>query len=131
MGMYNFSDKSKRLLKECHPDLQKILVEVLKVMDISILCAYRDKIDQDTAFAQGKSKLKFPHSKHNKNPSFAVDICPYPIDWNNHKAFYFMAGVFKAKAESLGIKVRWGGDWNNDNNFQNDSFLDLPHFELV
>jgi len=29
-----------------------------------------------------------------------------------------------------GTKLRWGGDFNQDGNLNNDSFVDLPHWEL-
>lgn len=128
---FKLSKQSQTLLSQCDPDLQRLVKEVLKVMDISVIVAYRGKEDQDKAFAEGKSKLKFPNSKHNRMPSKAVDVCPYPIDWNDHRRFYLMIGIFKAKAHELGIKIRSGGDWNNDNNLINDGFIDLPHIELV
>lgn len=129
--MYKFSAKSLALLGECDERLKLLCHEVLKVMDISIICAYRNEADQNKAYDEKKSKLKYPNSKHNKVPSLAVDVCPSPIDWNDHKRFYLMMGVFKAKADSLGIKIRCGGDFNNDNNLQNDGFIDLPHIELI
>lgn len=129
--MYKFSKKSLELLSQCDERLQKLCYEVIKVMDISILVAYRGQEEQDKAFAEKKSKLKFPNSKHNKVPSLAVDVAPYPIDWADERRFYFMMGIFKAKADSLGIKIRLGGDWGSDNNFQNDGFVDLPHIELL
>lgn len=126
-----FSERSLELLKDCDERLVLLCKEVLKVLDISILVTYRNEVDQNKAFAEKKSKLKFPESKHNVIPSLAVDVAPYPLDWNDHKRFYFMVGVFKAKADSLGIKIRCGADFNNDNNLNNDGFIDLPHIELI
>lgn len=129
--MYKFSEKSLKLLEDCDERLQALCHEVIKVMDISIICAYRNEADQNKAFAEKKSKLKYPDSKHNKIPSLAVDVCPSPVDWSDESRFYLMMGVFKAKADSLGIKIRLGGDWNSDNNLVNDGFIDLPHVELL
>ena len=128
--MYKFSEKSLKLIAECHPDLQRLLHEVIKVMDISILIAYRNEKDQNDAYNKGASKLKYPESKHNKIPSLAVDIAPYPIDFKDLSSFYFLAGIISAKAEQLGIKVRWGGCWRCDNKFKENDFQDLVHFEL-
>ena len=61
----------------------------------------------------------------------AVDVCPYPIDWNNKERFYHFAGYVKGIADSMGIKIRWGGDWDGDTVFDDQSFHDLPHFELL
>ncbi len=61
----------------------------------------------------------------------AVDIAPYPIDWKDHKRFYYLAGIVKGVASQMGIKVRWGGDWDSDNDLNDQSFMDLGHFEIV
>jgi hypothetical protein len=34
-------------------------------------------------------------------------------------------------ASSMGIKIRWGGDWNGDWKVKDNHFDDLPHFELI
>ena len=36
-----------------------------------------------------------------------------------------MLGVAAAE----GIKIRWGGDWDRDNDLADQSFNDLVHFE--
>ncbi len=63
--------------------------------------------------------------------TLAADMAPYPVDWNDRNRFFYLAGIVKGCAARLGLKVRWGGDFNQDQNFRNDSFVDLPHFELV
>jgi len=129
--MPEFSPLSKRRLAECHPDLQKLMNEVIKHYDIVVLCGFRGKDEQDKAFREGKSKLAFPKSKHNVTPSLAVDIAPYPVDWNDIKRFWHLAGYVKATAERLGIKIRQGADWDGDNDFKDQKFIDLPHVELA
>jgi len=90
--------------------------------------------------------------------SLAVDVVPYPIQWgekeqkaiieavknrelktinkhlNEYKnamaRFYNFAGYVKGLADSMGIELRWGGDWNSNNKFDDQNFIDLPHFEL-
>ena len=83
----------------------------------------------------GRSQLRFPHSKHNHSPSLAVDIAPwYPdnphIRWQDHKGFIYLAGIIKGLAISMGIQIRWGGDWDADHDLQDQRFNDLPHFEV-
>lgn len=129
--MPQFSEISKKRLAECHPDLQKLMNEVIKKYDIVILCGFRGKDEQNKAFAEGKSKLQFPKSKHNTTPSLAVDVAPYPLDWNDMKRWWHLAGYIKAKAEELGIAIRQGCDWDGDNDFKDQKFVDLPHVELV
>ena len=83
-------------------------------------------------------KAEWPYSKHNRLPSHAVDIAPWPIpdNWgaDNPKElakFYMLAGVIKAIACKYDVKVVWGGDWNGDGNFKDNRFDDLVHFQLV
>ena len=52
--------------------------------------------------------MQYPNSKHNKLPSKAVDVAPYPIDWNDPDRFYHFAGYVRGIAEGMGIKIRWG-----------------------
>lgn len=70
---------------------------------------------------------------HNRFPSKAIDVAPYV----NGKASYdyrhccFFAGVVLAIAGMLKIKVRWGGNWDMDEEVMTDQdFQDLVHFEL-
>ena len=129
--MPHFGPRSIENLSECHPSLQRLFKEVIKHYDCAVICGHRGKEEQDRAFFEGKSKLTFPMSKHNKVPSLAVDVVPYPVDWRDRDRFYYFAGLVKGIASSMGIKIRWGGDWDSDNNFKDQSFHDLPHFELV
>ncbi len=127
--MPTFGTNSLKNLSTCNEKLQRLMNEVIKDHDFSVICGTRGEKDQNAAFAAGMSKLKYPNSKHNSLPSQAVDIAPYPIDWNNTQRFKDLAKVVLAKAKELGIDIRWGGDWNC-NGKEDDSFVDLPHFEL-
>lgn len=135
--MYRFSRTSLANLETCHPDLQAVCNFVIRTFDFSVLDGHRDKETQDQYRQEGKSQLSWPNSKHNSKPSMAVDVAPYPIDWHNHSRFILLAGYMMMAAEvlrSLGIisyRLRWGGDWDMDQNPENESFLDLGHFELI
>jgi peptidoglycan LD-endopeptidase CwlK len=129
--MPKFSTISTTRLSTCHPDLQRLFNEVVRHYDCTILCGTRGKEEQDKAFREGNSKLKFPKSKHNSTPSKAVDVAPYPLDWNDTKRFIHFAGFVEGVADCLNIGVRWGGDWDSDKLMSDEKFVDLPHFELV
>lgn len=129
--MPSFSQTSKDRLRTCDEKLQVLFNEVVKTWDCSILCGRRSKEDQNKAYEEGKSKLRYPESKHNLLPSKAVDVAPYPIDWNDLGSFYMFAGYVKRVAENLGIRVRYGGDWDGDKKTADQTFNDLPHFELM
>jgi peptidoglycan L-alanyl-D-glutamate endopeptidase CwlK len=121
------TETSKKRLSECHPDLILLITEVNKIYPIQVICGQRGEVEQNKAFAEKKSKLKFPESKHNKSPSLAVDIIPDPdfnpktVDWNQIEAFKVMLFAVELVAKRLKIKIRLGRDF---------SFKDYPHVEL-
>lgn len=145
--MPKFSQTSLDKLKTCHPDIVLIMTEAIKITDFTVLEGARPDALQLKYFKEGKSKLdginkKSKHQVTKQNPlSFAVDVAPYPLDFSNtHKKlarFYFLAGIIVATAERLKSEgkithsIRWGGDWDSDHDYLDNSFDDLPHFELV
>lgn len=128
--MPKFGKASTEELATAHPALQSLFNEVIKHYDCSVLEGHRNKARQDAAVKSGASKTPWPRGKHNQVPSLAVDVAPYPIDWNDLKRFYHFAGFVKGVALGLGLRIRWGGDWDGDHDFKDQSFNDLVHFEL-
>lgn len=128
--MPKFSARSRQNLSECHPDLQRLFNEVIKHYDCTVTDGHRGKEEQNKAYSKGWSKLKFPKSKHNKKPSLAADVVPYPINYKDKARLYHFGGYVLAVADQLGIKVRWGGNWDSDSELHDQSFFDLPHWEL-
>lgn len=116
-------------LATCHPDLQRLVSAVVEgidagdlasagILDVTVLCGHRGADAQEKAFRDGASKLRWPKSEHNSLPSRAVDLAPYPIDWQNVPRFDVLRGYVLGVAARLGIKIRvisW----------------DRPHFELA
>jgi peptidoglycan L-alanyl-D-glutamate endopeptidase CwlK len=144
--MYEFGKKSRERLETCHPDIQMILTELIKIYDFSVLEGHRSQETQMQYFAEGKSKLDGVtiKSKHQSYPSMAVDIMPWKKGTNafsgdekDDRRFYMMMGMVKAIASKLKAEgkithtVRFGLDWDSDDTFRDQSFDDLPHFELV
>ena len=120
-------------MDSCEPALKSLMNEVIKHVDITVLEGHRTVDRQAELFSQGKSKLDGSPgkmSKHNYSPSRAVDVAPWPIDWQDRERFIACAYYIKATADQLGIKVRLGADWNGDMRFS-ESFFDAPHVELV
>lgn len=128
---YKFGQQSMKNLSECHPDLQRLFSEVIKHIDCTVIEGHRGEHTQTMYFHSGKSKVQFPHSKHNSSPSLAADVVPYPIDWADKNRFYHFVGLVRGIASQLGIRIRCGADWDGDNEFKDQNFNDLPHFELV
>lgn len=129
--MSKFSKTSMIKLSQIHPDLQKVLNIAIENVDFTIVCGYRGQKEQELAYSQGKSKLKYPNSKHNLIPSRAVDIAPYPIDWNDRESFIRLVSYIQGIGDTLGIKIRLGVDWNNNFRTKDEKFSDAPHIELV
>lgn len=131
--MPSFSAASLSRLNTCHESLQKLFAEIVKETDCTILCGHRDEQDQNKAFHDGASHVKWPNSKHNTLPSIAVDVMPYPIDWKDKERVTRFYEVVKKKADELGIKIRWGADWDMDGKYweRENWEVDGPHYELV
>ena len=104
--------------------------EVVRGFDCTIVCGHRGEEDQNEAYKRGNSKVKYPHGRHNANPSRAVDVAPYPIDWTDRDRFNYFAGYVKGVASQMGLNIIWGGDWDNDTDLKDNGFDDLVHFEL-
>jgi len=132
--MPEFSKKSKGILSTCDGKLVQVMEMAILVVDFSVLCGLRGEEEQNYLYRMGFSKVPYPNSRHNAIPpkkSEAIDIAPYPLDWSDTEKFYYVAGVVMGIAGFLGVKLRWGGDWDMDQDLHDQSFMDLGHFELV
>ena len=131
--MPRFGKRSKERLKGVDAKLQNVLNEVVKYFDITIIEGLRSQERQNELVAQGKSKTKFGKHVDGK----AVDIAPYPIDWKARDDFHYLGGFMLGMAASMGIKIRWGGDWSASSLFKgqrttkDNNFDDLVHFEIL
>ena len=147
--MYKFGKTSQARLDTCHEDIQKIMNELIKIYDISILEGLRSAERQQELYHQGRSKLdgvnkKSKHQDDGTGVSRAIDIMPYKKGTNpfsgkekDKARFYFMMGIVYSIAEKLyengeiSHKIRFGLDWDGDHTFDDQNFDDLPHMELV
>jgi peptidoglycan L-alanyl-D-glutamate endopeptidase CwlK len=137
--MPSFSRESQEKLNTCHPILKTLFWEVIRFFDCKILEGHRSPERQLELYNAGRSKVR--HGKHNETPSHAVDAAPHPIVWPDlenrpHEyikdlaRFYYFAGHVVALGKAQGINIRWGGDWDRDNNIDDQIFDDLVHFEI-
>jgi peptidoglycan L-alanyl-D-glutamate endopeptidase CwlK len=128
---FKYSQKSQEKLNTCHPDLQRLFNEAIKHVDITIIDGVRTKEQQEEYVKTGKSKtMNSKHLKQADGYSHAVDAMPFPIDWNNTSRNYLFAGFIKGLAVSMGINIRMGADWDGDFDTKDQTFHDVPHFEL-
>lgn len=130
MSNVKLSARSVERLNTIRMDLRQVCFKAFETMpfDVTVLEGYRTKERQDQLFKEGKTKVKV--SRHQSG--FAVDLCPYPVDWNDTDRFKIMAQHMFDAAKELGITIRWGGNWsrNNITDKPPSSFVDMPHFEI-
>lgn len=135
--MPQFGKSSLQKLATLDPRLQKVLNKAIQNgPDMTIIYGHRTKEEQDKEFNSGNSKLQWPNSKHNSSPSLAVDIAQWDsklngINWEDLKSFHVLAGYILGIGAEMGIKLRWGGDWNRNFSYTDQTFHDLPHIEVV
>jgi peptidoglycan L-alanyl-D-glutamate endopeptidase CwlK len=117
--------------------LINVLSGVIAYFDFSVLEGHRGTDRQYQLFQEGRSQIDGINliGKHNVFPSDAVDIAPYPIDFSDRgkarERFYFLMGMIKQEAERQGVKLRFGLDWDGDGDFDDQSFDDLGHVEIL
>jgi len=116
--------RSRERLATCHPDLRRFVNALVEALpeheDLTVLCGHRTQAEQDAAVARGASKTPWPRSRHNSLPAQAVDIAPYPIEWDNAERWAWFGSLGKQVAETLGLDIEWGGEWG----------WDAPHWQL-
>tara|TARA_R100000458_G_C8277761_1_gene253403 strand:- start:378 stop:782 length:405 start_codon:yes stop_codon:yes gene_type:complete len=133
MVMPKLGKRSRDRLKGVDARLVNVLHEVCKYFDITVIEGLRSQKRQNQLVAEGKSKTKF--GKHTQG--LAVDIAPYPIDWDARDDFHYLGGFVLGIANQMGVKIRWGGDWNASSQFKgqrttkDNNFDDLVHFEIL
>ena len=128
--MPKFGKRSKERLATCEKDLQLVFNEVIKYVDCSVLEGHRGESRQNSLYEDGKTKVRYPNGRHNASPSRAVDVTPYPVDWDDRERQTLFAGFVLGVANQMGINLRWGGDWDQDFEVKDNRFDDFPHFEL-
>ena len=124
--MPKFGKRSRERMKGVDSRLINVMNELIKLMDVTIIEGLRTKERQEELVAKGASKTKF--SKHIEGK--ALDLSPYPIDWENRDGFYYMGGMIRGIAQQLGYDIRYGGDWDSDGQTKDNNFDDLVHVEI-
>lgn len=117
---YELGQRSLNSLSGVHPDMVAVVSKAITItgVDFSVIEGLRSVERQKKLLDDGKSTTM--NSRH--ITGHAVDMVPYPVDWEDLERFETMAKAMKSAAEELSISIVWGGDWK--------SFYDAPHFEL-
>lgn len=150
MTEYVYGERSHERLKGVHPKLAAVVFRALAIMnewkrdtrphtDIMVLEGVRTPQRQKELYAQGRTTpgkivtwtMKSNHFVNEKTGfGHAVDLVPYPVDWNDLKRFDLVAKAMFQAADELDTPIRWGADWDRDGKYRERGETDSPHFEL-
>ena len=125
--MARFGKRSKQRMVGIDPRLREVLDELIKIMDVTLIECIRSPERQEELVKKGATKTRY--SKHIEGK--AVDLAPYPIDWDDRERFHYMGGMVRGIGLKLGYPIRWGGDWDSDGEIADNSFDDLVHIEVL
>jgi len=117
---YKLGNRSLQSLSGVHPDMVAVVKRAIEIteQDFTVIEGIRNINRQRELYKAGKSTTM--NSRH--ITGHAVDMVPWPVDWDDLERFEVMSEAMKTAAEELDIPLVWGGDWK--------SFYDAPHFEL-
>lgn len=154
---YYLGKRSLGNLEGVHPNLIKVVKLAIKKtkQDFMVVEGVRTQRRQWELYARGrhvaelrakgcpmdiiaqpmKPKVTWvTHSNHMPKEDgygHAVDLVPYPVDWNHTEKFDAISDAMFAASEELGIPIRWGADWDRDGKPRERGETDSPHFELA
>lgn len=141
---YALGARSLARLDGVHPDLVRVikLAISLSPIDFAVIEGLRTDARQAELYAQGRTKpgpkvTWTLASRHKRQPSGygeAVDLAPFiagAIDWTAGKNFDAIADAMFKAADQLGVKLRWGADWNQNGKPRERGESDSPHWELT
>ena len=146
---FSFSNTSLTRLQTCHPDIQKVIHRAMEIttMDFMVLEGERTKEQAYINWGKGRTAAQLSakgiptkyaqpslskvtwlsdplNSKHIKQKDgyvHAIDLCPYPISWEDIPAFQKLGKIIKQAAKDVNVKIEWGGDWSKP---------DYPHVQI-
>ena len=110
----------------------KRAIEISEV-DFTVLEGVRTLERQRELYAQGRTapgKIVTWTMKSRHIEGKAVDLVPYPLDWNDIDKFNKIKDAMFQAAKELDVNLRWGADWDGDGNYREKGEYDSPHFEI-
>ncbi|MGQ2972091.1 MAG: M15 family metallopeptidase [Brevundimonas mediterranea] len=128
---YTLSKRSTDALIGVEPRLVRVVKRAISIttQDFLVTEGVRTPERQRQLYAQGRTApgkkvtwtLKSNHFVQASGYGHAVDLSPFPVDWNDLRKFHLIADAMKRAALMEGVKMEWGGDWQTK---------DLPHYQL-
>lgn len=136
--------RSLARLDGVHPDFVRVIKRAAAIAapvdDFTVLEGVRTPERQRQLYAQGRTApgpivtwTKTSNHFRNAKTGFghAVDLAPFPIDWNDIARFDRL-GLLMFRAASIeNVSIRWGADWDRDGKIRERGESDSPHFELA
>lgn len=110
----------------------KRAIEISEV-DFTVLEGVRTLERQRELYAQGRTapgKIVTWTMKSRHIEGKAVDLVPYPLDWNDLEKFNKIKDAMFQAARELDVNLRWGADWNGNGEYREKGEYDSPHFEI-
>ncbi len=158
---YVWGTTSNQRISELVPEMQKVLNRYIQIArhDSTIVEGRRSDEQCYINFGKGRTAAQciaggcpVKYSKpglakvtwlghalsSNHRGGKAVDLYPYPVslvlgrpevEWL--PLFKIINEDMKQAAKDVGVKIRWGADWDNDGNIHEKGESDNPHFEVV
>lgn len=141
MSRFSLGAQSRARLKGVHPQLVRVVERAIELttVDFMVLEGVRTPQRQRELYAQGRTRpgpvvtwtLTSNHFVKADGFGHAVDLCPWPVDWTDLKKFDAISRAMFAAADELGVRIRWGADWDRDGKPRERGEGDSPHFELA
>lgn len=138
---FKLGKRSLENLRGVEPRLISVVLRaiVLTKQDFSVTCGIRSREEQRKLYAQGRTApgpivawtLNSRHFPDADGYGRAVDLAPYPVDWDDLSKFDEIARAMFQAAKDLDVKIRWGADWDQDGKPRERGESDSPHFELA
>lgn len=153
---YQLGLRSQKNLEGVHTDLVAVVERAIDItaQDFIVIEGVRSKARQLELYGQGRTPnelmavgidqnlaqpkkpkvtwtLNSNHFAHADGFGRAVDLVSYPVDWSSSAKFDAIAEAMFSAAAQLGIRIRWGADWDRDGKPRERGETDSPHFELA
>jgi peptidoglycan LD-endopeptidase CwlK len=146
MSSFKWGLRSLQNLSGIHPDLRRVADRALQLttQDMTVIEGIRSLDRQRQLLAQGHTRTL--NSRH--ITGHAIDVVPWPIDWDDWDKFDNLATAFAQASRELEIPVVFGAAWHKPiGEFETGRearedyvktrraqkrrpFLDFPHYEL-
>lgn len=133
--MFKLGKRSEERLVGVNPSLVAVVRRAIELsaVDFTVLEGKRTLARQQELFDQGRKtpgKIVTWTMKSKHLDGNAVDLVPFPVDWEDTQKFDAIAKAMFAAAAELGVKLRWGADWDSDGKPREKGEYDSPHFEV-